>query len=169
MVKKKAAMRPLRRYIIEFKENQTNCCYCKIHLNRVSLIFDGELIDKYKINNLYEHVDEATWLNLYQTRLVVLCRFCSELYTSKNMLFFDLIGFQYYLLFNSSLRLSSAREYILRLRRIDMLLASLNIDLKKINIKNIRAVLLEKLSSSKLKYSVSALNKYEEYLKNNPK
>ncbi|EJD6501539.1 flagella biosynthesis regulatory protein FliZ [Providencia rettgeri] len=163
MVREKSKIRTLRQYLIEFKRKPHRCTNCQAKLNRVSLILDGVAIDKDDISNLAQRLNDEEWHALQTTRLKVLCRFCSELLVSPLTIFFDLVNFQRYLLSNSSMSPSTVREYLTRLRRIETLLVTLNINMSQFNVDLIMAILSEHYSGTSLKNAMSALNKYAKY------
>lgn len=164
MTEGKVKRRPLRCYLSEFKKTQTRCIDCHARLNRVSLMLDGVKINKSDISNLSQRLDESEWSTIKATRLVVLCRFCSKLHSPPLPVFFDLVDFQRYLLFNSSMNPSAVREYIIRLRRIDTLLVMLNVNIPRFSVTQIKAILVEHYSGRALLNMVPALNRYAEYV-----
>lgn len=62
------------------------------------------------------------------------------------------------------MKLSSVREYVIRLRRIDTLLVTLNIDMLRLNVAQIKGILAEYYSGLSLINVVSTLNKYANYV-----
>ncbi|MGF7540223.1 hypothetical protein WOB53_18900 [Providencia rettgeri] len=90
-------------------------------------MLDGVAIHKEDISHLSQQLNDEEWHTLQTMRLKVLCHFCRELHTPPLPVFFDLLDFQRYLLVDLSIKPSSVREYITCLRRIDMLLVTLNI------------------------------------------
>lgn len=98
MVRKKSKIRTLRQYLTEFKRQPHRCTCCQAKLKRVSLMLDGVAIHKNDISHLSQRLNDEEWHILQTTRLKVLCRFCRELYTPPLPVFFDLVGFQQYLL-----------------------------------------------------------------------
>lgn len=164
MTEGKIKTRALRRYLDEFKKTQTRCTACHTRLERVSLMLDGMAINKDDIKNMSQRLNETQWTVLQTTRLRVLCRFCSELYSPPLPHFVDLIDFQRHLLLNSSMNTSTVREYVTRLRRIDTLLTKLEVHMSQFNVEQVMAVLSEHYSGASLNNAVSALNKYAEYV-----
>lgn len=164
MTEGKVKTRALRRYLDEFKKTQTRCTACHTRLERVSLMLDGMAINKDDIKNMSQRLNETQWTVLQTTQLRVLCRFCSELYSPPLPRFVDLIDFQRHLLLNSSMNVSSVREYVTRLRRIDTLLTKLEVHMSQFNVEQVMAVLSEHYSGASLNNAVSALNKYAEYV-----
>ncbi|MEX5793874.1 hypothetical protein AB6H32_23210 [Providencia hangzhouensis] len=59
---------------------------------------------------------------------------------------------------------SSVREYVLRLRRIDMLLVTLNIDMPQLDVAQIKVILAEHYSKQSLNNAGPALNQYADYV-----
>ncbi|HHQ2586730.1 TPA: hypothetical protein ACSPKR_004151 [Providencia rettgeri] len=164
MAREKSRIRRLRQYLIEFKREPHRCMCCQAKLNRMSLMLDGVAIYKDDISHLSQWLNDEEWHTLQTTRLKVLCRFCSELHTPPLPVFFDLVGFQRYLLSDSSMNPSSIREYVIRLRRIDTLLVTLNIDMPRLNVTQIKVILVEHYSKRSLNNAGSALNKYADYV-----
>lgn len=164
MTEGKVKTRALRRYLDEFKKTQTRCTACHTRLERVSLMLDGMAINKDDIKNMSQRLNETQWTVLQTTRLRVLCRFCSELYSPPLPRFVDLIDFQRHLLLNSSMNVSTVREYVTRLRRIDTLLTKLEVHMSQFNVEQVMAVLSDHYSGASLNNAVSALNKYAEYV-----
>lgn len=74
------------------------------------------------------------------------------------------MGFQQYLLVDLSMKPSSVREYVLRLRRIDTLLVTLNIDMPRLNVALIKVILAEHYSKQSLNNAGPALNQYADYV-----
>ncbi|EMT6577745.1 hypothetical protein [Providencia rettgeri] len=59
---------------------------------------------------------------------------------------------------------SSVREYVIRLRRIDTLLVTLNIDMPRLNVAQIKGILAEHYSKQSLNNAGPALNQYADYV-----
>ncbi|MEY0878403.1 hypothetical protein [Providencia manganoxydans] len=59
---------------------------------------------------------------------------------------------------------SSVREYVLRLRRIDTLLVTLNIDMPRLNVALIKVILAEHYSKQSLNNAGPALNQCADYV-----
>lgn len=78
--------------------------------------------------------------------------------------FFDLVDFQRYLLFDLSMNPSAVREYVIRLRRIDTLLVTLSVIMPRFNAAQIKAILAEHYSKRSLNNAGPALNKYADYV-----
>ncbi|WP_374448649.1 hypothetical protein [Providencia sp.] len=164
MARVKPKIRTLRQYLIEFKRQPHRCMSCQAKLNRVSLMLDGVAIDKDDISHLSQRLNGEEWHVLQTTQLKVLCRFCSELHTPPLPIFFDLVGFQRYLLSDPSMKPSTVREYLTRLRRIDTLLVTLNIDMPRLNVAQIKMILAEYYSKQSFSNAGPALNQYADYV-----
>ncbi|ENR5394052.1 hypothetical protein ACEWIT_003877 [Providencia rettgeri] len=164
MARKKSKIRTLRQYLTDFKREPHRCTCCQAKLNRVSLMLDGVAIHKEDISHLSQQLNDEEWHTLQTTRLKVLCRFCRELHTPPLPVFFDLVGFQRYLLVDLSMKPSSVREYVLRLRRIDTLLVTLNIDMPRLNVALIKVILAEHYSKQSFSNAGPALNQYADYV-----
>ncbi|WP_265693382.1 hypothetical protein [Providencia rustigianii] len=104
MARKKSKIRTLRQYLTDFKREPHRCTCCQAKLNRVSLMLDGVAIHKEDISHLSQQLNDEEWHTLQTTRLKVLCRFCRELHTPPLPVFFDLVGFQRYLLVDLSMK-----------------------------------------------------------------
>lgn len=61
--------RPLSRYIKDFKHSQTHCAHCHKTLDRISLVFNDDILNKEAIADMTELVDESTWGN-YKVNLL---------------------------------------------------------------------------------------------------
>lgn len=59
---------------------------------------------------------------------------------------------------------SSVREYITRLRSIDMLLVTLNIDMPQLDVAQIKVILAEHNSKQSFSNAGPALNQYADYV-----
>ncbi|WP_272582560.1 MULTISPECIES: hypothetical protein [unclassified Providencia] len=59
---------------------------------------------------------------------------------------------------------SSVREYVIRLRRIDTLLVTLNIDMPRLNVALIKVISAEHYSKQSLNNAGPALNQYADYV-----
>ncbi|QXB07810.1 hypothetical protein I6L80_21290 (plasmid) [Providencia rettgeri] len=164
MVREKLKIRTLRQRLIEFKREPQRCTCCQAKLNRVSLMLDGVAIHKEDISHLSQLLNDEEWHALQTTQLKVLCRFCRELHTPPLPIFFDLVGFQRYLLVDLSMKPSTVREYLTRLRRIDTLLVTLNIDMLRLNVAQIKVILAEHYSKQSLNNAGPALNQYADYV-----
>ncbi|WP_272668094.1 hypothetical protein [Providencia sp. PROV117] len=164
MARKKSKIRTLRQYLTDFKREPHRCTCCQAKLNRVSLMLDGVAIHKENISHLSQQLNDEEWHTLQTTRLKVLCRFCRELHTPPLSVFFDLVGFQRYLLVDLSMKPSSVREYITRLRRIDMLLVTLKIDMPQLDVAQIKGILAEHYSKQSFSNSGPTLNQYADYV-----
>ena len=156
--------RSLRCYLNDFKKGQAHCTACHARLSRVSLMLDGIAIHKDDINNMSQRLNETQWSVLQTTRLRVLCRFCSELNSPPLPCFVDLLDFQRHLLAHSSMNVSTIREYVTRLRRIDTLLREQDVQMPQFNVAQVMAILAEHYSGTSLNNALSALNKYAEYV-----
>lgn len=155
--------RPLSRYIKDYKHSQTHCLHCHKTLDRISLVFNGQVINKEAISEMTELVDDKTW-NELQGKFVALCRFCSEIYCNSQTDYFDIMSFKQYLFEQTEMSHSTVREYVVRLRRLDELLTSSNYSANEFAPEKIQEQLSEKLSQSAFSNYNIALRKYEQYL-----
>ncbi|EJD6615583.1 hypothetical protein M0L22_RS19745 [Providencia rettgeri] len=60
--------------------------------------------------------------------------------------------------------LCSVREYVIRLRRIDTLLVTLNIHMPRLNVTQIKGILAECYSKQSFNNAGPALNQYADYV-----
>ncbi|KFK98231.1 MULTISPECIES: flagella biosynthesis regulatory protein FliZ [unclassified Serratia (in: enterobacteria)] len=117
--------RPLNRYLKDYKHSQTHCFQCAKPLGRMALVFRGEIISKEAIARMDQLIDEQVWLNI-QHELSALCRFCSEISYNSAANYFDIRAFKQYLFEQTEMNHSTIREYVVRLRRLDQMLAAHN-------------------------------------------
>ncbi|ATZ11866.1 flagella biosynthesis regulatory protein FliZ [Erwinia amylovora] len=121
----KIRTRPLSRYLKDYKHSQIHCCHCAKVLDRMALVFRGQIINKEAIARMDQPVDERVWSNL-QLELTALCRFCSDIYCNTNATYFDIMAFKQYLFEQTEMSHSTIREYVVRLRRLDGMLSARN-------------------------------------------
>lgn len=109
--------RPLSRYLKDFKHSQTHCAHCHKLLDRITLVRNGEIVNKIAISRLDTLMDEAGW---QQERAAwsALCRFCGDLHCKEQSAFFNIIGFKQYLHEQTDMSAGTVREYVVRLRRL---------------------------------------------------
>ena len=84
--------RPLSRYLKDFKHSQTHCSQCAKELDRMALVFRGQIINKEAIAKMDQPIDDDVWHNLSQ-ELTALCRFCSEIFCIRLSSFFYIMSF----------------------------------------------------------------------------
>lgn len=109
--------RPLSRYLKDFKHSQTHCAHCQKLLDRITLVRQGEIVNKVAIARLDTLMDESAWQQ-ERTAWAALCRFCSDLHCKEQSAFFNIIGFKQYLLEQTDMSTGTVREYVVRLRRL---------------------------------------------------
>lgn len=114
--------RPLSRYLKDYKHSQTHCCQCGKQLGRMVLALRGKIINKEAIAAMVEPIDDTLWLDI-QRDLSALCRFCSEVTYKTQATHFDIMAFKQYLFEQTEMNHSSIREYVVRLVRLDEMLA----------------------------------------------
>ncbi len=153
----------LRNCIINYKREHTHCQYCETELIRVSAILDNQPLTKKMIEKMTYPISQNDWL-IFKTRITVLCRFCSELHTQPKPVYFDLVQFQHYLRLHTPMKPSAVREYIVRLRRIDSYLASVNFTLPVFTIVEIERQLENTMTRFTFSNARCALLKYAQYL-----
>ncbi|AUH00399.1 flagellar regulatory protein FliZ [Prodigiosinella confusarubida] len=154
----------LSRYLKDFKHRQTHCANCGKELDRVSLVFRNQLINKKSIGGMDQLIDNAVWLSV-QEELIPLCRFCSEVYCNTHANYFDIKAFTQYLIEQTEVRHSTMREYVIRLRRLDELLVAKNYPQERfVTSDNIQQRICDYLPDIEQNTYRSALRKYDQYL-----
>lgn len=88
--------RPLSRYLKDFKLGQSYCSHCGKVLERMALVFRGQIINKEAIAKMDQPISERVWQNL-QGELTALCRFCSDIYCNSQPGYFNIMAFKQYL------------------------------------------------------------------------
>ncbi|UUE56191.1 flagella biosynthesis regulatory protein FliZ [Pectobacterium aroidearum] len=155
----------LSRYLKDFKHRQTNCSQCDKELDRVSLIFRNQLINKKSIGSIDRLIDDEIWSGLQQ-ELIPLCRFCSEILCNTTASYFDIKAFTQYLIEQTEVRHSTMREYVIRLRRLDELLAANNYPAETFSRHRdgVQQRVCDYLPDIEQNIYRSALRKYDQYL-----
>lgn len=153
----------LSRYLKDFKHKQTHCSNCNKPLDRVSLVFRNQLINKKNLGDFDRLIDEDVWLSL-QDELIPVCRFCSEVFCNIHTSYFDIKAFTQYLIDQTDVRHSTMREYVIRLRRLDELLVERNYPAEAFSTDGVHERLCEYLPNSTHTLYRSALRKYDQYL-----
>ncbi|RLM27238.1 flagellar regulatory protein FliZ [Brenneria alni] len=151
------------RYLKDFKHKQTHCSHCNKVLDRVSLVFRNQLINKKSIGNIDKLIDDEIWLIL-QHELIPLCRFCGEILCNTHVDYFDIKAFTQYLIEQTEVRHSTMHEYVIRLRRLDEQLAAKNFPKENFARDNIQKHIRDYLPDIELNIYRSALRKYDQYL-----
>jgi len=118
--------RPLSRYLKDFKHSQTHCAHCQKLLDRITLVRQGEIVNKIAISRLDTLIDDETWQQ-EQPHWIALCRFCGDLHCKTQNDYFDIIGFKQYLFDHTEMSHGTVREYVVRLRRLGAHLAEQNV------------------------------------------
>ncbi|MBB1201383.1 flagella biosynthesis regulatory protein FliZ [Enterobacteriaceae bacterium 89] len=124
--------RPLSRFLKDFKHSQTHCAHCHKLLDRITLVRQGEIVNKIAISRLDTLMDESDWQK-ERREWVALCRFCGDLHCKEQSDFFDIIGFKQYLFEQTDMSPGTVREYVVRLRRLGNHLSALNISSELLN------------------------------------
>lgn len=155
----------LSRYLKDFKHRQTNCSHCDKELDRVSLVFRNQLINKKSIGSIDRLIDDEIWSGLQQ-ELIPLCRFCSEILCNTTACYFDIKAFTQYLIEQTEVRHSTMREYVIRLRRLDELLAANNYPTETFSRHRdgVQQCVCDYLPDIEQNIYRSALRKYDQYL-----
>lgn len=155
--------RPLSRYLKDYKHSQTHCSQCGKELDRMALVFRGQVINKEAIAKMDQPIDEELWRNLSQ-ELTALCRFCSEISFNSNSSYFDIIAFKQYLFEQTEMNHSTVREYVVRLRRLDEILAANNYPRDRIVGESIHQRIMDDVPVAAGDNYRIALRKYDQYL-----
>ncbi|MDX5626444.1 MULTISPECIES: flagella biosynthesis regulatory protein FliZ [unclassified Brenneria] len=153
----------LSRYLKDFKHKQTHCSHCNRELDRVSLAYRHQLVNKKSMSFIDSLIDDETWQRLQQD-LIPLCRFCSEIICNTHTIYFDIKAFTQYLIDQTEVRHSTMREYVIRLRRLDELLAAKNYPKEDFVSDNIQQHIYDYLPDIESDTYRSALRKYGQYL-----
>lgn len=155
--------RPLSRYLKDYKHTQTNCSQCGKELDRMALVFRGQIINKDAISKMDQPVDDELWGELSK-ELMALCRFCSEISFSSTYNYFEIVDFKQYLFEQTEMNHSTVREYVVRLRRLDEILTANNYPQDKIDGKNIHQRIIEDVPIAVTDNYRIALRKYDQFL-----
>ncbi|CAM3449287.1 flagellar regulatory protein FliZ [Rouxiella silvae] len=155
--------RPLSRYLKDYKHSQTHCSQCGKELDRMALVFQGQVINKEAIAKMDQLIDEEVWRGLTK-ELTALCRFCSEISFNSNSSYFDIIAFKQYLFKQTEMNHSTVREYVVRLRRLDEILAASDYPQDSINGENIHQRIINDVPVAATDNYRIALRKYDQYL-----
>ncbi|WP_409307193.1 flagella biosynthesis regulatory protein FliZ [Pectobacterium sp. B1J-3] len=151
------------RYLKDFKHKQTHCSHCNKELDRVSLVFRAQLVNKKSIGTIDRLIDDEAWSDLQQ-ELVPLCRFCSEILCNTHANYFDIQSFTQYLIDQTEVKHSTMREYVIRLRRLDELLVAKNYPMETFAKENIQQRICDHFPDLEQNIYRSALRKYDQYL-----
>lgn len=163
MLAKVGKKRPLSRYLKDFKHCQTHCCQCGKPLDRMTLVFRGQIINKEAIAGMDQLIDDAVWQSL-SNELTALCRFCSVISCNSEPNYFDIKAFKQYLFEQTAMSHSTIREYVVRLRRLDELLAAKNYPHDKFERQTSQQTLIEDIPDAGQSNYRIALRKYDQYL-----
>lgn len=155
--------RPLSRYLKDYKHSQTHCSQCAKHLDRMALVFRGQIINKEAIAGMDQLIDDQVWLKL-QDELMALCRFCSEISCNSNPEYFDIKAFKQYLFEQTEMSHSTIREYVVRLRRLDGMLSARNFPAERLAGNSWHACLENDLPDAGNNNYRIALRKYDQFL-----
>ncbi|RWR03896.1 flagellar biosynthesis protein FliZ [[Pantoea] beijingensis] len=155
--------RPLSRYLKDYKHSQSHCSHCGKVLDRMALVFRGQIINKEAIARMDQPVDDRVWLKL-QNELMALCRFCSDIYCNTHPTYFDIMAFKQYLFEQTEMSHSTVREYVVRLRRLDDMLAARNYPIEKKDDTSWHKCLENALPDAGQNNYRIALRKYDQFL-----
>lgn len=156
-------MRPLSRYLKDYKNSQSHCSHCGKVLERMVLVFRGQIINKEAIARLDKLIDIPAWVKI-QNGLTALCRFCSDIYCNSHTHYFDIMAFKQYLFEQTEMNPSSIREYVIRLRRLDDMLVARNFPDEKLCSSNWHQCLENALPDAGNNNYRIALRKYDQFL-----
>ncbi|AXF75595.1 flagella biosynthesis regulatory protein FliZ [Erwinia tracheiphila] len=159
----KTKLRPLSRYLKDYKHSQSNCSHCRKVLDRMALVFRGKIINKEAISRMDQLIDDQIWLKL-QNELTALCRFCSDIYCNTHPNYFDIMAFKQYLFEQTEMSHSTIREYVVRLRRLDDMLSARNFPAEKLSGISWHACLENDLPDAGNNNYRIALRKYDQFL-----
>ncbi|WKS82371.1 flagella biosynthesis regulatory protein FliZ [Edwardsiella tarda] len=155
--------RPLSRYLKDFKHSQSHCGHCGRALDRISLVLGGHLLNRARQAQMERLIDDDDWADLQQS-LLVLCRFCSDVYCHAQGSRFDIMGFKQYLCEQTDMRHSSIREYVVRLRRLDEMAELRELSAQTLNDPNAEWEWLARLPTCSQNNYRIALRKYRQFL-----
>ncbi|WP_342229823.1 flagella biosynthesis regulatory protein FliZ [Yersinia enterocolitica] len=155
--------RPLSRYLKDYKHGQTHCSHCHKQLDRMALVFRGQIINKEAIAGMDQPIDDQVWSKL-QHELTALCRFCSEIYCNSTQGYFDIMAFKQYLFEQTEMSHSTVREYVVRLRRLDEMLVATNYPAEKFASETMHQRIIDELPNAAHNNYRIALRKYDQYL-----
>ncbi|MFZ4832016.1 flagella biosynthesis regulatory protein FliZ [Rouxiella sp. Mn2063] len=155
--------RPLSRYLKDYKHCQTHCSQCAKELDRMALVFRGQVINKEAIAKMDQPIDDNVWQSL-TNELSALCRFCSEISFNSHSSYFDIIAFKQYLFDQTEMNHSTVREYVVRLRRLDEILVANNYPLERIKGDSIHQRIINDMPVAANDNYRIALRKYDQYL-----
>lgn len=155
--------RPLSRYLKDFKLGQSQCSQCGKELDRMALVFRGQIINKEAIAKMDQLIDDQLWVKLQQ-ELTALCRFCSEISCNSHPEYFDIKAFKQYLFEQTEMNHSTVREYVVRLRRLDEMLTACNYPRERVVGDNIHQRIINDLPTAAHNNYRIALRKYDQYL-----
>nr|WP_113866675.1 flagella biosynthesis regulatory protein FliZ [Brenneria salicis]NMN91189.1 FliZ protein [Brenneria salicis ATCC 15712 = DSM 30166]RBP62281.1 FliZ protein [Brenneria salicis ATCC 15712 = DSM 30166]RLM30529.1 flagellar regulatory protein FliZ [Brenneria salicis ATCC 15712 = DSM 30166] len=153
----------LSRYLKDFKHKQTHCSHCNKALDRVSLVYRNQLINKKSIGGIDRFIDDEVWADLQQ-ELISLCRFCSDVLCNTQANYFKIQAFTQYLIEQTEVRHSTMREYVIRLRRLDELLAAKNYPIETFSKDTVQQCICDFFPDLEQNIYRSALRKYDQYL-----
>ncbi len=156
-------MRPLSRYLKDYKHTQNNCSHCHKVLDRMALVLRGQITNKETIARMDQLISEQVW-NKLQEELIALCRFCSDIYCNTHPTYFNILAFKQYLFENTEMSPSTIREYVVRLRRLDEILLAKKIPVEKLHDTNWREYLENQLPDVGQNNYRIALRKYDQFL-----
>lgn len=159
----KLKTRPLSRYLKVYKHSQSNCSHCGKILDRMALVFRGQIINKEAISRMDQPIDDQVWLKL-QNELTALCRFCSDIYCNTHPNYFDIMAFKQYLFEQTEMSHSTIREYVVRLRRLDDMLSAKNYPAEKLRGCSWHECLEHDLPDAGNNNYRIALRKYDQFL-----
>lgn len=159
MMKKK----PLSRYLKDYKHSQTHCAHCGKALERISLVFRGQILSRDNLADMKQYIDDTVWQRV-EPELMALCRFCSDVYCHCQPTHFDIQEFKQYLLEQTEMSHSTIREYVVRLRRLDDMLGKSEFPAEKFCGSERQWHIVNNIQGASCNNYLIALRKYDQYL-----
>lgn len=163
MTKKISKSRSIKMYLNEYKKDNLCCQICRKKVKRTFLVYKRQSLTKSDISKMKDKINEKSWL-VIKNEVIILCRFCREIYCLPESYYFDFLSFYRYLLsdmLDDFIRDSSVHEYILRLRRLDRLLSDAKFKPKNIN--EFKTKFESKVSDAMLKNYTVVLSRYFDF------
>lgn len=127
-------------------------------------MFDQQVVSQEAISGMDELIDDRTWSKV-EPQLKAVCRFCSVILCAAAPTYFDLVDFNQYLCEQTAMSHSTIREYVVRLRRLDDMLAERHYPNDTLDEHELTDILEQQIPDAKQSQYRSVLRKYVHYLK----